>query len=171
MNTATNNGNAATAERELVINRTFDAPRDLVWKVWTQPEHIVNWWGPQHFTSPVCEIDFRVGGRYVYCMRSPEGEDFWSTGVFNEIVEPERIVYTDAFADEKGNAVPASHYNMPGDWPDELLVAVTFEENDGKTNMILRHSGIPAGEMSEMTAQGWQGSFDKMADYINTIEA
>ena len=140
--------------RELVITRIFDAPRELVWKAWTDPEHLTRWWGPKGFTSPACKIDLRVGGKYLFCMRSPEGKDFWSTGVYREIVEPERIVWTDSFADEKGNPVPASHYGLPGDRPEEMLVTVTFEEHQGKTKMTLRHAGFPA-EISEMAEAGW----------------
>ncbi len=97
-------------------------------------------------------------------MRSPDGKDYWSTGVYREIVVPERIVCTDSFADEKGNVVPASHYGMPGDWPSELLVTVTFEEHNGKAKMTLRHVGLPAGTMSDLTNAGWNESFDKLAD-------
>ncbi len=122
-------------EQELVITRIFDAPRELVWKAWTDPERVKRWWGPKGFTTPVSEIDFRVGGAYLYCMRSPEGQDYWSTGVYREIVEPEQIVYTDSFSDAEGNLVPASYYGMSGDWPLELLVTVTFEEHEGKTKL------------------------------------
>jgi uncharacterized protein YndB with AHSA1/START domain len=155
-----------TADREIVITRVFDAPRELVWKAWTEPERLMRWWGPKEFTSPACKIDLRVGGKYLFCMRSPEGQDFWSTGVYREIVEPERIVWTDSFADDKGNPVPASHYGMPGDWPAELLVTVTFEEHQGKTKLILRHVGIPSGEMGEMTKAGWNSSLDKLAESL-----
>lgn len=155
-----------SSAKEIFITRIFDAPRELVFKVWTDPEHITKWWGPKNFTAPFCRIDFRVGGEYLYCMRSPEGMDFWTTGSFKEIVVPERIVYTDSFADANGNAVPASHYGMEGDWPLELLVTVTFEEQEGKTKLTLRHAGIPEGEMSEMTAAGWNESLDKFADAL-----
>ena len=161
-----NDPSAKSSERELVITRVFDAPRELVWKAWTDPEHLKRWWGPKDFTSPACKIDLRVGGKYLFCMRSPEGKDFWSAGVYREIVEPERIVWTDSFADEKGNPVPASHYGMPGDWPEELLVTVTFEEHQGKTKMTLRHAGFPA-EIGEMAEAGWNGSFDKLAESLS----
>src|SRR5512145_956811 len=92
---------------ELVITRVFDAPRELVWKAWTDPERFKLWWGPESFTAPACEIDLRVGGKYLACMRSPEGQDYWSTGVYRDIVPMKRIVYTDSFADDKGNVVPA----------------------------------------------------------------
>ena len=154
------------AARELVITRVFDAPRELVWKAWAEPEHLKMWWGPKTFTAPMIKNDFRVGGSYLYCMRSPEGQDFWSTGVYREIVPMERLVCTDSFSDAEGNVVPASQYGLPGDWPSELLVTVTFEIVDGKTKITLRQVGIPAGEMSDMTAAGWNGSFDKLAESL-----
>ncbi|MDZ4767282.1 MAG: SRPBCC domain-containing protein [Chloroflexota bacterium] len=148
----------------LVITRMFDAPRALVWKAWTEPEHLMRWWGPEHFTAPVCKVDLRVGGTYLYCMRSPEGQDFWSTGVYREIVPIERIVCTDSFADADGNIVDPKTYGMGDDFPSELLVTIILEDVDGKTNMTLTHVGIPtAGEMREMTQAGWNGSFDKLA--------
>jgi uncharacterized protein YndB with AHSA1/START domain len=149
---------------DLVVTRIIDAPRELVWKSWTEPDRLMRWWGPKGFTSPVCRIDLRVGGAYLYCMRSAEGQDYWSTGVYREIVEPTRIVCTDSFADAKGNPVPASHYGMSGDWPAELLVTVSFEDHNGRTRLTLRHVGIPAGQMSELTGAGWEGSFDKLAE-------
>lgn len=151
---------------ELTITRVFDAPRERVWRAWTEPEVLKRWSGPEGFTLPVCRIDLRVGGAYLFCMRSPEGQDFWSTGVYREIVSPERLVCTDSFADEKGNVVPASHYGMTGDFPLELQVTVTFEDQDGRTLMTLRHAGMPAGEHGEMAAAGWNGSFDKLAAVV-----
>jgi uncharacterized protein YndB with AHSA1/START domain len=159
-----------SSERELVVTRTFGARRELVWKAWTEPEYLMRWWGPKNFTSPVCQVDFRVGGVYLFCMRSPEGQDFWSTGVYREIIEPERIAYTHSFADEKGNPVPASHYQMPGDWPAETLTTVIFEEDQGKTKLTLRHTGIPSGVMSEMARAGWNESLDKLAESLDKIE-
>lgn len=163
---ATSNPEKKSGERELVIARLFDAPRQLVWKAWTDPEHLMKWWGPKSFTAPVCKMDFRVGGKYLFCMRSPEGQDFWSTGVYREIVPLEKIVCTDSFADENGNIVPASQYGMPGDWPEELLVTITFEDEDGKTKMTLKHVGLPEGEMGEMAGAGWNESFDKLAESL-----
>ena len=161
--TAKNNPVSETTQQELVITRIFDAPRELVWKAWTEPEHMMRWWGPENFTSPVCKIDLRVGGKYLNCMKSPEGQDFWSTGVYREIVPLERIVFTDSFADEHGNIVSAAHYGMEGDIPLEMLVTVTFEDLDGKTRMTLKHTGFQVGEMSDMAEAGWNQSFDKLA--------
>lgn len=158
--------NQNNGKQELVITRTFDTPRKLVWKAWTEPEHLMEWWGPKGFTAPVIKIDFRVGGKYLWCMRSPEGEDYWSTGIYREIVEQEKIVNTNSFLDAQGNVVPASQYGMSGDWPLELLVTVIFEEIDSETRLTLRHEGIPAGENRDSAKAGWNESFDKLAEYL-----
>ena len=164
MSTSKPTGSPATnAGQELVIVRVFDAPCELVWKTWTEPDLVMRWWGPGGFTSPSCKIDFRVGGKYLFCMRSPQGQDFWNTGVYREIVPLERIVYTDQFADAQGNPVPASHYGVPGDWPEETRVTVTFEELGSKTRLTLQVVGVPAGFMSEMANAGWNQSLDKLA--------
>ncbi len=151
---------------ELIITRLFDAPVELVWHAWTDPEHLMKWWGPKVFTSPSCQLDFRVGGNYLFCMRSPEGQDFWTTGEYREIVPSKRIVFTDCFADEHGNVVPSTHYGMGDDFPLELTVTVTFEDLNGKTRMTMRHSGIPAGEHRAGAQEGWNGSFDKLAESL-----
>ena len=154
-----------SAVQELVIERIFDAPKERLWKAWTDPDQMRLWWGPEEFTAPYAKIDFRVGGKYLFCMRTPEGQDLWSAGVYREIVPMERIVCTDSFADEEGNVVPASHYGIQGEFPLELLVTVTFENDRGKTIMTLQHAGIPSGMLSDCEA-GWSGSFDKLAESL-----
>ena len=157
----------ATKQEALVNERIFEARREKVWQAWSEPERFMRWWGPAIYTSPSCKMDFRVGGKYLWCMRSPEGQDFYSAGVFREIVKPQRIVYTDSFVDEKGNIVPAEKYGLAPGFAKELLVTVTFEElPGGKTKLTLRQEGIPAGEMSELTRAGWLGSFDKLAESL-----
>jgi uncharacterized protein YndB with AHSA1/START domain len=150
----------------LLIERIFNAPRELVWKAWTEPERMMRWWGPRDYSCPSCEIDFRVGGVWLGCMRSPEGQEIWSTGVYREIEPLERFVITDSFADADGNVVPATHYGMPADIPMEMLVSVTFEDVGGKTRMTLRHEGLPAGEMIDGANVGWNESLDKLAESL-----
>ena len=159
---------AKTQTKELVITRTFNAPRELVWKAWTEPEQAKQWWGPKAFTAPFAKIDLRVGGKYLLAMRSPEGQDFWSTGTYEEIAPQERLVMTDSFADETGNIVPASHYGMSPDWPLELTVTVTFEKAGNNTRMTLKHSGIKNISDTDYSnmKQGWEESFDKLAAYL-----
>ena len=157
----------ATQKRpDLVITRMFSAPREQVWKAWTEPARLRKWWGPKVFTSPVSMIDLRVGGAYLHCMRSPEGKDYWSTGVYREIVPNHRIVATDSFADEKGNVVRASYYGMPGKWPLELIVTVTFGIHAKGTRMILRHTGFPSTKLRDLAGTGWSESFDKLAEAL-----
>jgi len=72
--------------RELVLARVFEAPRGIVWKAWTEPERVKDWWGPKGYTTPACDIDLRVGGRFLLCMRSPEGKDYWIMGVYRDVI-------------------------------------------------------------------------------------
>jgi len=163
---AKNDAISERGKQDVIITRIFDAPRELVWKAWTDPKHFKRWWGPKDFTSPYCKIDFRVGGKYLNCMRSPEGKDYWSTGIYKEIIPLERIAYTDSFSDAEGNVVSATHYGMSADFPLVTLVTVTFEDYGGKTKMTLSHVDLPAGEMSEQTGAGWNESFDKLAESL-----
>lgn len=154
-------------KNELVITRVFDAPVQLVWRAWTDPEHLMKWWGPKEFTSPVCRIDLRVGGKYLFCMKQKsDGKEYWTTGVFKEIIPHKKLVYTDSFSDENGNVVPGSYYGMGEDFPAEMDVVITLEELDGKTRMTLRHIGMPGGDMDKMAGAGWNQSFDKLADSL-----
>ena len=163
---ATSNAVTSANEREIVITRVFDAPRELVWKAWTEPERIMRWFGPKGFTTPVCKVDLRPGGVMHFCMRSPDGKDYWNGGVFREVVPPSRLVYTDYFADENGNPVSPAQYGMSPDFPAENLITVTFEEFDGKTKLTLHHT-IPASVAEQAGAQqGWNETLDKFAEYL-----
>jgi uncharacterized protein YndB with AHSA1/START domain/predicted enzyme related to lactoylglutathione lyase len=154
----------------LYITQIFDSPLSTVWKAWTEPEHIMKWWGPKDFTASIVKNDLREGGSYLYCIRSHDGEDVCSTGVYKEIVPMERIVATDSFADSEGNVVAASHYGMSGDWPLELNAIVIFEEVDGKTKLTLQHQGFPDHKNRDFAETGWKESFDKLATYLNTLD-
>src|SRR5688572_22943410 len=111
---------ANNESKELVLTRVFDAPRELVFQAWTEPEHLKRWWGPNGFTLPYCTVDLRPGGAIHFCMRSPDGFEIWSKGIYREIVPPERFVSTNYFSDEQGNKLTPGHYGMP-DWPTEML--------------------------------------------------
>jgi len=147
-------------EQELVLTRVFDAPRELVFKVWTDPKHVAQWWGPHGFTNPVCELDLRPGGAIRIHMRGPDGTVYPMTGVYQEIVEPERIVFTSAALDEKGHPMF------------EVLTTVTFAELGGKTKQILRARVIKktaqaAPYLAGMEA-GWTQSLERLAAYVAT---
>lgn len=151
----------------LTITRVFDAPLERVWQVWTDPVEIKKWWGPEGFSAPHIKNDFRVGGKAHYCMRGPKGsewdKDMWSMGIYKEIVPMKKIVVTDQFADAAGNPIDPKEFGMPGEWPEEMLVTITFEEaGPGKTKLTLVHEGHPK-EMVDMAKQGWNQSLDKFA--------
>lgn len=147
----------SVAERELVVTRLIDAPRRLVFRAWTQPEHVVRWWGPKGFTTIHCEMDIRVGGAYRCGMRSPQGTEHWKVGVYREIVEPERIVFTFAWEDAYGN---------PGH---ELLTTVTFDEHGTKTRLTLRQSMFETTEKRDDHGTGWTSCLERFAEYMQTF--
>lgn len=146
-----------TAERELVVTRIIDAPRALVFKAWTQPEHVARWWGPQGYTTIYCDMDIRVGGSYRFGMRSPEGTEHWKHGVFRDIVEPERVVFTFAWEDERGEL---GH---------ELLTTVTFEAAGEKTRLTLRQGVFETREGRDGHVIGWTSCFERFAEYVTNI--
>lgn len=152
-------------DRVLTITRDFAQPVELLWEAWTIPERLMLWWGPKNFTTPFCKTDFRIGGKYHFCMRSPEGKDFWTAGVYKEIIPLKRIVLTDSFADKDGNVMLASSHGLTGEWPDELIVTVAFEESNGKTKMTMTHAGLP-GAWKDMTGEGWNQMFDKLDESL-----
>jgi uncharacterized protein YndB with AHSA1/START domain len=156
-----------TLEQELVITRIFDAPRELVWQAWTDPEQSMRWWGPKDFTAPYCTIDLRVGGTWHSCMRSKEGQEFWGVCVFQEIDEPCRLAFKPYFSDAKGNVIDPVTKGFPADWPKESVVDITFEDLDGRTKLTLRQFGVsPAQAESVGAIIGWNQSFDKLADLL-----
>ena len=156
---------SSALQKDIVINRVFDLPISKVWQAWTYAETFKKWWGPKDFTCPSSKMEARVGGKYLNCMRGPDGKEYWSTGVVKEFVPERKLVVTDNFSDEKGNIKPASEYGMAGNWPKELLITVYLEEADGATKMKLRHEGIP-DEMRDDCIQGWNESLDKLENNI-----
>ncbi len=148
-------------ENAVVVHRVFDLPVKTVWRAITDADYFKKWWGPRGFTCPYSTMEARPGGRYLNCMRDPDGKEYWSTGVVKEFIPEKKLVVTDSFADEKGNIKPAAEYGMPGDWPRELLVTYELEEADGATKLHMVQEGVPP-EMHDECVQGWNESFDKL---------
>jgi uncharacterized protein YndB with AHSA1/START domain len=154
-------------EDAVVIERTFEAPVDLIWQMWTQPEHFKKWYGPKGFTVPVAEIEMLVGGKRLICMASPDGSmKMWTTGEYTEIIPKERLGYTESPADENGNVVSPSAMGMPDGYPATTEVTVLLEDLGGRTKMVMTHAGVPADSGA---GGGWTQAFDKLADYIETV--
>jgi uncharacterized protein YndB with AHSA1/START domain len=166
MTTVASDGDSGPGQG-LVVTRVFDAPRELVFEAWTEPEHLKRWWGPKGFTMPFCEVDLREGGVVFLCMRSSEGRDFWTRGVFREIVVPERLVVAYSFADAEGNVVPATYYGKGPGWPLETLMTVTFEVQMGnRTKVTVRHTGVPPGADREADQRGWSETLDRLDEHL-----
>lgn len=148
---------ADDAERVLITERVFNAPRDLVFKVWTDPEHIVNWYGPEGFNTRVDEYDFKVGGAWKYVMVGPNGSEKPIVGIFTEITPPERVVTSDTSEGAFG-----------------LVVTVSFEDLGDKTKLTLHtlHTSVEQKNMHEEygVMNGWQSSFNRVAEVLERLE-
>lgn len=153
-------------KRDLIVTRLFDAPLDLVWRAWTEPEHVMRWWGPDYFTAPVAKIDFREGGTSLLCMRAPQeygGQDFYSTMHYTKIVPYERIEYVDDLSDANGTSVPPAALGLPDDFPRNMRTVVTFKALGDKTEMTIAQYGYPDNDVYVNAAIGLNQSLDKMA--------
>lgn len=154
--------NPTSGQRTLVLERIIDAPRELVFKAWTDPKQVAQWWGPKYFTNPICELDVRPGGAILIHMAGPDGTVYPMTGTFDEIVEPERLVMTTgAFEDEEGNPQL------------EDITTVTFTEYEGKTKLTV-HAVVTKAALAAEGAlagmeQGWSESLDRLADHVANL--
>ena len=155
---AASNVSIGPAERVLVITRVFDAPRELVFKAWTDPRHLMHWMGPRGFKSTVERSELRPGGAYRIHMRGPQDDDHWTQGIFREIDEPERLVMAGSWADAEGK--PTSP---------ETLLTLTFEDYEGKTRMTLHQAVFESMTARDAHRGGWNSSFDRLAEYLATI--
>ncbi len=147
----------------LVTERVIDAPRDRVWRAWTDPEELKRWWGPLPFTAPVMRLDAREGGAFLFDMRSPDGRDNWRAGRVCELVPEERLVMSVRFSDERGEAVPPARYRHSADFPEEMRWVVTLEDaGRGRTRLVVRHDGFPNEREREEASMGWGSQLDKL---------
>jgi uncharacterized protein YndB with AHSA1/START domain len=151
-------------KRDLVVTRLFNAPLSLVWKAWSDPEYVMQWWGPEGFTSPLAQIDFREGATSLVCMSSPEYGDHYSTWRYEKIVPMQRIEYIHNLADKDGNPVDPVKMGMPPDFPRDQRHTVTFKDlGNGKTEMTATEYDWTVGHMMEMSKLGLNQCLDKMA--------
>ena len=146
---------ALSAERELVITRILEAPRRLVFKMWTEPEHLVRWWGPRGFATISSRMNVRPGGIWSRSMRAPDGRIIRKSGVYREIVAPERLVLTYVTDDAEGNSGP------------ETLVTVTFTDLGGKTRLTLHQVAFQSVAARDDHRRGWTGALERLAKYLS----
>lgn len=141
---------------DLVITRLFDAPRELVYACWTDPEHLARWGGaPEGLTVTVEQQDIRVGGAYKICMTSPDGDEYWLQGIYRELVAPEKIVFTHAWIMPDGNSAP-----------DTLVTILLKNTVKNGTELIFRQTGLPSPEARDGHAEGWNSTFDRLAAFL-----
>lgn len=161
-------------EKQFTISRTFNAPRDLVWKAWTEASRLAQWWGPKGCEIRVIKLDFRPGGVFHYAMSFQPGHDMYGRFMYRDIAAPERMEYISSFSDPDGGLTRAPFGGIAADFPLEVLNIMTLTERGGKTTLTLRGGPIYASEaerkcyegMFDSMQQGFAGTFDKLDEYL-----
>lgn len=151
--------------KQIEVTRIFDAPVEMVWQVWTDPELVKRWWGPKHFISPVAKIDFREGGKSIVSMKAPKemgGMEFFSIWVYVKIIHLKEIEFIQSLADEDGNKTDPVKVGMPSDFPKDVKTVVTFKViGNDKTEMTVTEYA-EFGSISNFAQLGLEQSMDKM---------
>lgn len=155
-----------SATGELVITRLFDAPRELVWKTWTQPEHFARWFGPWESTMPSCQMEVHPGGTIFFCHRFEGGnpvfkgeKDIWIQGRYLEVVRPERLVFTVYFSDEAGRRIERSGFGL------ESKIEVSFKAKGSQTEVIIRQTGLVRDQGE---SEGWKQGLDRLEELLKS---
>lgn len=164
------------ADGEFTFSRTFDAPRERVWRAWSNADALAQWWGPKGTTMHVLKLDFRPGGMFHYTIAFRPGHEMYARFIYREIVAPERIAFVISFSDAEGGITRAPFPQLEGKWPLEVLNVVTFTEQDGKTTVALRARPINAtaeertmfAANAESMRGGFGGAFDKLVELLAT---
>ena len=152
---------SSTADREIVITRVIQAPRDLVWEVWTNPDHVAKWWGPNGFTNTILSMDVRPGGVWRFIMHGPDGVDYPNKIVFIEVVKPERLVYSHGDDTDNGEA--------------DFQTTFTFEEHAGQTTVTLRALFVSAEARDKAVREvgaieGGNQTLGRLAEYVAAMQ-
>lgn len=148
----------------MTVTRVFDAPRELVWRAWTEPKYVMQWWGPDGFTTPVCTIDFRVGGRSLCCMKAPDGQEFWNAIEYIEIVPQEKIVSLMYFADSQGNKIEAEELGIEHEAVEGAYDVTLFEDlGNGQTRLTFIGNEPMESAKNSGQLEGWKQILDKVA--------
>jgi len=164
----------ATTTEDFTITRVFNAPREKVWRAWTEAESLAKWWGPKGSTIRVLRLELKPGGMFHYAMEFQPGQPIFGRFVYREIVAPERLVYVSAFSDESGGITRAPFPQIRDTWPLEILNTMTLAEAGGKTTLTVRGGPIDPTEaeaktylgMFESMRQGFGGTFDQLEAYL-----
>jgi len=166
-----NNPTETKAIKPFVISRTFDVPRERIWKAWTERDELMQWFGPKGFKMINAKLDFRLGGIFHYSLQSPDGKEMWGKFVYREIAAPERIVLVHSFSNEAGGI---TQHPMAPTWPREMLSTFILEDQGGKTTAQIEWIPLNPTEEERKTfdsshegmKQGWSGTFDQLNEYL-----
>jgi uncharacterized protein YndB with AHSA1/START domain len=161
----------STEPRDLVVTRRIDAPVEQVWRAWSDPEYVMQWWGPTGFTSPSAEMDFREGGTSLVCMRAPEefgGQDLYNTWAYRKIVPLQQIEFIQNFADKDGKRIHPADVGLPPDIPEDVRNVVTFKAvGDDRTELTVTEYDYTSIQMLELSKAGLEQVLDKMASIFS----
>src|SRR5215212_1384745 len=162
--------NVNVKKEDIVVTRIIDAPVELVWKAWTEPEHVMKWWGPKYYSSPSCKIDLREGGKYIFAMHAPAdqgGQDAYTTGVYKKIVPMEYLEFTQGLSDKDGNPVDPAQVGMPPDFPKEVRTTIVFKAIRGDmTELTITEYDWTVSQMAVYSLAGMHQSIDKLAESL-----
>jgi len=158
---------AGNEQERMTITRVFDAPRELVWKAWTDPQYVMQWWGPKGFSCPTCKIDFRVGGKFLISMKSPDGQEFYNGGEYHEIVPHEKIVSSMYFADADGNKVEAAELGIEHEAIEDANDVTLFEDlGNGQTKLTFIGNETMERSKESGQVEGWNEILEKVAEVV-----
>lgn len=165
----------APAGTELTMTRTLDAPRELVWKAFTEAERLRQWFGPVGMVVARCSLDLRPGGAFHYLLETPDGFKMWAKWIFREVLPPERLVFVLHFSDESGGK---SRHPGAEEWPEQMLVDYQFIDLGGRTKLVLRSVSIEASaeehqvfkDGHDSMLEGYGGTFDRLAEYLKQVK-
>ncbi|MCL4257234.1 MAG: SRPBCC domain-containing protein [Anaerolineales bacterium] len=152
------------ATEDLVVRRIVNAPLEVAWRAWSTPEQMRRWWGPQHYTCPVCEMDFREGGRTLVSMRAPDGAEHYSLIEYTRIIPNERIEYIHNLADASGARIAPESIGMPADFPQDQRTLVTFRALGSFTELTITEYGLPVSPFRVYAALGLHEMADKITE-------
>lgn len=160
---------------DIVVKRIIDAPVELVWRAWTEPEYVMRWWGPKYFTSPSAKVDLREGGKYIFCMEAPPeqgGIKHYSAGTYSRIVPMKLLEFTHSLSDEEGNQIDPTTVGMPEDFPREMRMTVEFNAiRPDMTELTITEYDWTMGDMAVYSLAGLHQSVDKLAESLQAVKA
>ena len=160
-------GNAINETERMVVTRILNAPRELVWQAWTDPKYAMQWWGPKGFTTLSCKMDFRIGGKFLFCMQASDGQQFWTGGEYHQIVLHDKVVFSMYFSNAEGDKVAPEQYGIEHESIDDAYDEITFEEyGNGQTKLTYIGNETMEAATKSGQVEGMHQTLEKFAAVI-----